>query len=611
MLLNIKHLFFPPGLFATLNSLIIFIMIFSISSFAQSDTMNVPSDIPPGEGNLNIAVQTAIDQGTLSTTVFRLESNGYYILTKTITISAGEHLTIIAPEPGITQETAPPQIVWSSKDSINTDFNFDCYGDITLKNVWLLYANTEGKQIGTSLQMNHDSLTYINGKGEIGIFDGVIFDYSSMPQNYSGTVGVTAKHFKGTFRNCYFRNCTDPHYRYWGRAVSFPYNSKAWHNDSLIFTNCTFANIGCVYSQEWDNYVDNIYLNHCTFFDIVSDNLESGRWHKMSDTNSIFMNTYMFGDIPEDNRYWGECCGGTIRIDSISNLGFDVLSTEQERRILFTNSSHYIEDWLSDWMHDNPYSVWVRDSTRCGEECVPRPQPMLSPGTLVFFDSVDLNGQKVFPYMNRANLYDSTDPGFILAPANTEDIKIFLLNSWDERISANHTWAYLPDSSIQHAWPLPENLAYINQTLLTAGMDGFPLGDLYHWFPDRYIQWKAQESQENERIYQWLETGIDPLASGSRKWPDSRIPQDFSLSQNYPIPFNPVTHINYSIPISCKVSLKVFNLLGEEVATLFKGYRQAGNYEVVFDGSKLASGVYFYNLKTNSFTQTKRLILIR
>lgn len=74
-------------------------------------------------------------------------------------------------------------------------------------------------------------------------------------------------------------------------------------------------------------------------------------------------------------------------------------------------------------------------------------------------------------------------------------------------------------------------------------------------------------------------------------------PESFSLEQNYPNPFNPVTHIGYSIPNDGYVSLKVFDLLGEEVATIFKGFQPAGSYITQFDGSNLASGVYFYQVK--------------
>jgi hypothetical protein len=76
---------------------------------AETDTVRVPSDSAPAGGNLNAAVATAA--GKLSRTVFVLEPNGYYILRGTISVPAGEHLIIVAPEPGTTQPTAPPQIV--------------------------------------------------------------------------------------------------------------------------------------------------------------------------------------------------------------------------------------------------------------------------------------------------------------------------------------------------------------------------------------------------------------------------------------------------------------------------------------------------------------------
>jgi GH35 family endo-1,4-beta-xylanase len=89
------------------------------------------------------------------------------------------------------------------------------------------------------------------------------------------------------------------------------------------------------------------------------------------------------------------------------------------------------------------------------------------------------------------------------------------------------------------------------------------------------------------------------------------IPTEFQLSQNFPNPFNPFTTIHYSIPHSGYISLKVYNLLGQEIATLFEGTRQPGNYRESFDGSKLTSGVYLYQLRTNSFCDTKKFVLIK
>lgn len=89
------------------------------------------------------------------------------------------------------------------------------------------------------------------------------------------------------------------------------------------------------------------------------------------------------------------------------------------------------------------------------------------------------------------------------------------------------------------------------------------------------------------------------------------IPNNFYLSQNYPNPFNPATLISYKMPSSSNVSLKVFDLLGREVATLVNEPKSAGNYEIKFDGSNLSSGVYLYQLKAGSYIETKKLILMK
>ncbi len=115
--------------------------------------------------------------------------------------------------------------------------------------------------------------------------------------------------------------------------------------------------------------------------------------------------------------------------------------------------------------------------------------------------------------------------------------------------------------------------------------------------------------------------GIWPVAQASIKSavtgvaednPSAGIPHRYSLSQNYPDPFNPSTVISYSLPVRSYVTLKVYNLLGKEVATLVKGDEQAGKYRINFNANQLSSGVYFYSLITGSGRHfVKKMILLK
>ena len=89
------------------------------------------------------------------------------------------------------------------------------------------------------------------------------------------------------------------------------------------------------------------------------------------------------------------------------------------------------------------------------------------------------------------------------------------------------------------------------------------------------------------------------------------IPTEFSLSQNYPNPFNPSTTIQFGLPTASNVTLKVYNILGEEVANVVNQAMPAGYHTVVFDGSKLASGIYIYRIEAGNFVQVKKMMMLK
>jgi len=105
---------------------------------------------------------------------------------------------------------------------------------------------------------------------------------------------------------------------------------------------------------------------------------------------------------------------------------------------------------------------------------------------------------------------------------------------------------------------------------------------------------------------------VDDLFWGGATSVESEINDlDFELNQNFPNPFNPITKISWQSPVGGWQSLKVYDVLGNEIATLVNDYREAGRYEVDFDASKLSSGIYLYSLRIGEFFQTKKMILTK
>jgi len=133
----------------------------------------------------------------------------------------------------------------------------------------------------------------------------------------------------------------------------------------------------------------------------------------------------------------------------------------------------------------------------------------------------------------------------------------------------------------------------------------------------------------NDVIYQRIPTSlidiepilpVYPMHCDSTGMPDTvnvrpggiTSPNDFSLAQNYPNPFNPVTTIHYSLNNDGQASLKVYNIRGEEVATLFDKFQKAGkNLSIDYDASDLSSGIYFYQLEANGFSLTRKMVLMK
>lgn len=138
---------------------------------------------------------------------------------------------------------------------------------------------------------------------------------------------------------------------------------------------------------------------------------------------------------------------------------------------------------------------------------------------------------------------------------------------------------------------------------------------LWGWRPGMWItDGLLINTNGSERLaMQWLSAYVD-TANGEIPAPVTRpenLPGEFYLSDNYPNPFNPVTHLDYSVPRTSLITVKVFNLQGQEVQVLFQGVRQPGYYTADFNAGKLPSGIYVCQMRAGNFTERRRLILLK
>ncbi|MEE9432415.1 MAG: T9SS type A sorting domain-containing protein [Melioribacteraceae bacterium] len=124
------------------------------------------------------------------------------------------------------------------------------------------------------------------------------------------------------------------------------------------------------------------------------------------------------------------------------------------------------------------------------------------------------------------------------------------------------------------------------------------------WSPDGKKMYLADFDYSTISLYDYNSVvGVEKI--------EDVVPTEFSLTQNYPNPFNPTTTISFTLPEANVVSLKVFNMLGQEVATIINEQKAAGAYKATFDASNIASGTYVYTLKVGNFVQSKKMTLLK
>jgi hypothetical protein len=167
------------------------------------------------------------------------------------------------------------------------------------------------------------------------------------------------------------------------------------------------------------------------------------------------------------------------------------------------------------------------------------------------------------------------------------------------QVSANGTDAH----GILHFWLKPDEYAAVRS--IHNGMSG--TGKVvFTTFGFETIAFEDTRSLFAEKVIEWLSspTNVEQESSGN-------LPVEFALLQNYPNPFNPVTTIKFSVPELSPVTIKVFDVLGNEVSVILDEVKPAGNYKVNYDASESSSGIYFYQMKAGNFISVKKMSILK
>ena len=589
-----------------LSAIVMMLLISSAMLFAQitskGDTLIIGPLNSQGQplGALNEAIKAdTTATGERAHKVYKLLRGAQYILTEVI--QGDFPLVIVADEPDDAHR--PPVIRGGLREDGSTvNLWWQLYDHATFKNLWMSGVNLDGTGPINWIAQE------VNTTGKTFRYEGCIVEY---PYTWWATFADWGGQNNYFVTDCIFQYIGNPTGTTWNGAVF-----NAPHADSLIVRNTTFWDFGCFAIASGGN--GNFYteVDHCSFVNCMVHPIESHQHVIRKYTNNLFVNCHAFSDdYDEIKRHYDQEVKGLMNyaeiqwdpqaLDSLFGPGgvygktYDpngdgVLTDDEQVWELKNNNYFYTQPILDYWAQfdyvvENP---WMNNYNKAMFENQAGPwswtvMTYVRDTADVIIDSseVTVNHQS-FQFFVEENTMN-VDPGIV--DMNDCDITlaqncINIRTEWAGGTVTNPVkWHNVADY-LAFTWPLDYDLSYTNATLENAGTDGMPIGSLQWW--DEYTYSAVEGS---------------PLSQ----------PTGFALEQNYPNPFNPATHINYTIPKTSRVELKVYNVLGAEVANLVNKTQIAGNYNVSFDASKLSSGVYFYRLKAGDQTLTKKMMLMK
>ena len=544
----------------------------SLYLLLQSDTSNASYTVPAGR-------------------VYMLHKSGYYSLVNGPTTPSDREVVIVGEDSSPIKTNQawdyPPVICGAAYDGEN-------YGGGMTSSMSLVVKNCN-IELGSA---NRGTISWnwfgYSANARVTV-DNCIMEHTYWVMFNLGTNSKTY------IKNSYFVNMSGQACRRNGGVIDY-FNPI----DTIFVENCThLVAQGSIYKFR-SNFTNVAIYNHNTFLDLAGYVFMNVGYQKyMSVTNNIFMNCNVqawSGNTSFDP--------GEIDVNALP-MGLINVAPEDSIGCAATDLHFYVDNNLVYWDETltnatDGVVATINANNMSNINTWQSQMITMNSRTQSMFDD-----DAKYPYLTEGTWIKDVMPNFTnpedLLTTQLEAIKAYAIDKADTGstlILAD--WRLVNpglDNFTYADWPIPVDLSYDNAELLTAGLGGFPVGDL-NWFPTQNAEWLAQREQEYTDITAAL-NGTVGIADGSE------LPNDFKLLQNYPNPFNPTTVISYIIPEASNVTLKVYDVLGREVATLVNQFQNANSYQVNFDASSLSSGVYMYTIEAGNFKMTKKMLLLQ
>jgi len=579
----------------------------SLTLVVGQTTLKIEWSGIPGQFEETIKADTTA-AGTQAHDIYELEAGKIYLQLTELNVNSS--LSIVGAAPA--EEGGMPAVIQPFANAEGTsgftnwpNGNFQVYGSGTRLFVQNVILN------GASLGQEFNLGSVVTSRGDLNRvhLDNVV---ASHYLTFTWSTFGTSSDF--LFTNSIAKAFTNGAGGQYFGGVAWGGGSWMGTIDTLVIENSTISNvIGeaiVIYSQ-----VDHGLINHNTFANIVMNVVWYRGQNNLLIKNNLFYNTKAHAQSTYDISGWGVWHpggAGQFKVmpdwthkDSTVMVGPDLVD-HMNRNITYHNNVWWHSQELTEFMANTEPWSWEVSATAIDTTVS---------GTDTTYDTtttVTTQGDTMLAlYLQTVGIDDSTkaaiaqDRGITIDGTNIKAnpgirlssgyIKRQLARTWDFRDNLKSDtapfdgvwWTYEPDNSyISVAWPVENkyyNMSYDKSSAAaTASATGGLVGD--------------------PRWFAMTELSVDE---------DVIAPKTFTLEQNYPNPFNPTTTIAFSLNTASPVKLTVFDILGQEVATLVNEYKTVGSHKIQWRANTMPSGVYYYRLEADGISKTHKMVLMK